>query len=553
MVGRERRRDDFGGLVAVLRLAPVSSMAASSETERPPRRPKSRRSPLRPSALPRPRVARRSTVIALLACTAAGGSAVPALAVIVATPTCNGKTATIYRGSGHAGTDGAPGSPMKVTGTDGADVIVGDSGKDQLLGGGGDDTICGGDGNDQVFDGAGADWVDGESGDDELFAGHGTDTLAGGDDRDTVSYVGRTRGLSITLQGTSDNGIADEDDTIAADVENAKGGSGDDHIGGSGVANLLMGGAGDDTISGYDGADSISDGPGTDAVEGGNDNDTLVAGLGRDDLSGGSGTDLASYAARTTGVLAVLAVDAPVSEDQFLDPESGAPDVENLRGGSGHDNLYGSPGENVINGAGGDDVLSGLDGDDVIYDGPGKDEVYGDDSNDAGVGDDLLVAGTGADDYRGGGGFDRVSYRARTQPVTAGIAAEAGVSGQENEGDTLQASVEGIHGGSGDDTLVGDPGNNTLWGGPGDGVDVLQGLGGDDTLFGEGGPDALEGNDGADHLFGMTGDDVFDLTADGASDVAYCGGGADKLTNGGDLLEPADVYDPTACEDVPQQ
>lgn len=177
-------------------------------------------------------------------------------------------------------------------------------------------------------------------------------------------------------------------------------------------------------------------------------------------------------------MVAVLAADAPHSEDKFLDPESDAPDVENLRGGS----------------------------------------HYGDDANGGGSGDDLLVAGTGDDVYEGEGGFDRASYRARSQPVSVGIEAEEGLAGEE-----VRGSVEGVHGGSGNDILQGNPD-----------------------------PDNLYDGGGADQLFGMTGDDVLDLTSDRASDAAYCGDGSDSVTNGNTLLEPIDVYDGD-CEEIPQQ
>ncbi|HEX8102163.1 MAG TPA: calcium-binding protein [Solirubrobacteraceae bacterium] len=491
--------------------------------------------------------------LALLALALLAGALLsePAAAVVVGPPSCNGKAATIFRGSGHAGTDGAAGDPMKVTGTSGADVIVGDTGKDVLRGASGDDTICGGGGNDLLVDGSGADWVDGEDGGDLLFAGQGTDRLGGGDGRDAVSYEGRTGDVWIALGGTSNNGIAGENDTIADDVESAKGGNGGDHIDGSDGPNLLTGGSGSDTIRGHDGNDKIYDGPGEDAVEGGNGNDTMVAGYDADSMSGGAGTDLVTYAARTYFVVADLAGNAPDSEDTFLDPESDAPDVENLRGGSYHDRLLGNAQANVIHGGGGDDGIAGRGGDDIIYDDAGHDTVYGDDPYSGDSGNDLIVAGTGDDVYEGQGGFDRVSYRARSQPVSVEIGA-AGLAGEEGEGDTVRGSVEGVHGGSGNDILKGSLDDNTLWGGPGDGADRLDGLGGSDTLYGEGGPDDLFDGEGADLLFGMMGDDVLDLTSDGAFDAAYCGAGSDTVINGNTLLEPIDVYD-ADCEEIPQQ
>src|SRR6185312_17495539 len=55
-------------------------------------------------------------------------------AAYAATPTCFGQTATV---TGTAGDDTA------LTGTSGADVIVGLGGNDTISGGGGNDLICG--------------------------------------------------------------------------------------------------------------------------------------------------------------------------------------------------------------------------------------------------------------------------------------------------------------------------------------------------------------------------------------------------------------------------
>jgi hypothetical protein len=80
-----------------------------------------------------------------------------------ATPTCNGKPATIV------GTDGSDNPPGAI-GTKGPDVIVGLGGNDVLEGGPGNDVICGGGGND---------WVEGGQDRSTLFGGAGNDKLLG--------------------------------------------------------------------------------------------------------------------------------------------------------------------------------------------------------------------------------------------------------------------------------------------------------------------------------------------------------------------------------------
>src|SRR5205823_5896663 len=104
----------------------------------------------------------RRVVLALAL--AAGGALVqgaPRVAAQTATPTCDGKPATIVVS--------APG--MTTMGTSGDDVIVGTTGPDTILGGGGNDTICGLGGDDVLVGG---------SGNDRIFGGPGNDSINGG-------------------------------------------------------------------------------------------------------------------------------------------------------------------------------------------------------------------------------------------------------------------------------------------------------------------------------------------------------------------------------------
>ena len=71
--------------------------------------------------------------------------------------------------------------------------------------------------------------------------------------------------------------------TIENLIENAEGGSFNDHITGNTAANTLQGGAGDDTINGMQGMDQL---------EGGAGNDTLITQLDGDSIVGGSGKDI---------------------------------------------------------------------------------------------------------------------------------------------------------------------------------------------------------------------------------------------------------------------
>lgn len=208
----------------------------------------------------------------------------------------NGKTCTIV------GTK----KSEKLTGTSKADVICGLGGNDTINGLGGNDTVDGGSGNDVLSGGVGNDAIDGgkgndtvngqngndsltgDSGNDSLNGGAGNDSLQGetgadvfigGAGTDTAKYSEKTSSLNIDIDSQADDGVAGEKDNIKTDVENITGGSGNDTISGSSVANTLAGGSGNDTISG---------GAGNDSLDGGKNTDTLNGESGSNTCSGGS-------------------------------------------------------------------------------------------------------------------------------------------------------------------------------------------------------------------------------------------------------------------------
>ena len=69
------------------------------------------------------------------------------------------------------------------------------------------------------------------------------------------------------MDGTTGGGETGEADTVGTDVENLKGGAGDDAITGNALANQLEGGAGVDTIAGLGGDDVIDGGAGADVID----------------------------------------------------------------------------------------------------------------------------------------------------------------------------------------------------------------------------------------------------------------------------------------------
>lgn len=421
--------------------------------------------------------------------------------------------------------DGGAGDDL-LDGGDGFDTLDGGSGDDQLFGDAGFDELDGGAGNDLLDGGTGYDTMVGGAGDDTYvvdeyaditfeLAGEGTDTtrsfidhtladnienlvllggaisgtgnaldntltgnalanvLDGAGGSDTVDYGGTTLGVSVNLGSSVGTGSQTGTDQLLS-IENAIGGSGNDTIFGSAVANVLSGGAGNDTLAGLAGNDVLIGGDGEDALAGGTEDDHLIGGAGDDTLFGNSGNDLIEGGAGddyTNGG----------DGDDIIN--GGADDDNVLVGGGGNDTIHGDDGSDGISGSAGNDMLYGDGGNDRIYGGFGLDQMWGgaDDDTMGGLGDnDQMWGGTGSD---------------------------------------------GMNGGGGDDQMFGEAGNDRLYGGLG--ADTLNGGADDDLLVGQGGLDTFvfEANWGHDQISGygldVTGqpfvDEVIDMSALGIS------------------------------------
>src|SRR4029079_6653255 len=96
--------------------------------------------------------------------------------------------------------------------------------------------------------------------------GSGKDTLTGNAGSDTADYSASSVAVRVTLDGAANDGTPGENDSIAADVENATGGSGDDTLRGSAGANKVAGGPGDDDIDPAAGSDEVDAVAGADTV-----------------------------------------------------------------------------------------------------------------------------------------------------------------------------------------------------------------------------------------------------------------------------------------------
>jgi Ca2+-binding RTX toxin-like protein len=384
--------------------------------------------------------------------------------------------------SGNAELDNIQPDVENVIGTPAGDVIAGSPAANRLHGGGGDDTLSG--------------------------LG-GADELTGGDGADVADYEERSASVTVTLNGSSTSGNADDGpagarDAIADDVEDIWSGSGDDTLTGSSEDNVVDGGPGADEITGLGGSDAVDYSA----------RDVPVA-VWLDGSSDSGGPEDGPEGARDTVAI----------------------DVEDVFGGAGDDGLFGNGAANLLDGGEGADFLLG---------GPGSDVLVG-----------------------GGGDFDVVSYEDRAAGVVVTLDGAA-VSGNADDGaagarDVVDRDIEGVFGGAGDDTLTGSGADNLLNGGPG--ADQLHGAGGFDVadysertssvsvrldglptsgnaedgpqqardrvftdvegIFSGSGGDDLMGSAAENLLDAGEGDDRID-SRDSSFDFAVCGPGADE-------------------------
>ena len=240
------------------------------------------------------------------------------------------------------------------------------------------DFIRGNDERNAVSARAGNDTVVTLGGDDTINGNAGGDSILGGTGDDTVTYADRTARVTVSLNSLDGDGEAGESDNIYDDVENLKGGSGDDEL--TGQATLAV----SNNFDGNGGADTLNGGAGDDNADGGAGDDIIIGDPGSDQYLGGSGIDLLDYSDRSGEFTEDL--DVTLAASIFLDdggPADGpagfrdnASGIENLTGGDGNDKLTGAPGKNIIKAGAGDDELRVDDGVQDIADcGAGNDGV----------------------------------------------------------------------------------------------------------------------------------------------------------------------------------
>lgn len=155
-----------------------------------------------------------------------------------------------------------------ITGTSGADLLIGTNKDDVIVSLGGDDEVEGRNGDDIICLGSGADTGNGERGSDKILGEGGADEINGGPRADILHGNGGPDTIRGEEGGDTVNGGGHGDTLFgqgSADV--IRGGAGRD---------LVDGGAGDDRLFGDLGDDHLDGGPQTDVCDGGGGTDTAV-------------------------------------------------------------------------------------------------------------------------------------------------------------------------------------------------------------------------------------------------------------------------------------
>lgn len=396
-----------------------------------------------------------------------------------------------------------------AVGATGDDALSGTAGADLLLGIGGNDTLDGSAGADSMYGGAGNDTYVVDNAADQVIESNSsvhfataartaTTVDAGGIDlvRAAISYVLGNFVENLELMGAAAlNGT------------------------GNSLNNLITGNTAINTLSGGDGNDTLNGGVGADVLLGGAGNDTYVV-----DNSG----DTVQESTALNGTTNAGGNDTVQSSATFnlLDPF-----LENLTltgtaavNGTGNDLanvILGNSGANLLAGGGGADALTGNAGNDTLDGGAGADAMSGGIGNDVYRIDDLndTVIEAAAE------GTDRVesvlSYTLAQNLENLTLTGSAAINGSGNTSNNV------IMGNAAANTLSGDVGNDQLVGGLG--ADTLDGGIGNDILNGGAGNDVMRGGAGNDSYTvnaNSTLDQVDEATAPGSGIDA---GGVDTI------------------------
>ncbi|WP_307731951.1 putative Ig domain-containing protein [Massilia antarctica] len=312
--------------------------------------------------------------------------------------------------------------------------------------------------------------------------------------------------LSIKLSAKDTGGLSASDVfDLAVSIQNLL-------VNGSANADTLAAGDGNDTLNGLAGNDTLSGLGGDDTLDGGVGVDRLIGGVGNDVFVVDGTTDVIVENANEGNDLVKASATYTLSAN-----------VENLTllstalidgtGNAGDNVLTGNAAVNTLYGLGGNDMLDGAAGADKLYGGAGNDVYFVDNAADvvtenAAEGVDLVQSS--------------VAYTLPANLEALRLTALSNVNATGNSVDNLIIGNVGIN------VLNGLGGNDILQGG--DGVDTVTDTAGNNLLDGGNGADILTGGIGNEMLIGGAGNDTI-TSSTGADVIAFNRGDGQDIVN----------------------
>jgi Ca2+-binding RTX toxin-like protein len=344
--------------------------------------------------------------------------------------------------------------------------------------------------------------VDGGSGNDTITGSKLADLLYGVDGIDTLIGID---GADYLYGGNDGDGLYGDYGNDSASVIF------DDILHGEAGNDFLYGDQGKDSLYGTIGNDSLYGGTGNDLVSGGDNDDQLIPGDGVDSIYTGTGNntiyDLGPFDVGGSDIYEDLSGFNTLDFSQVTDSavEITMPaEIGQVLGTPFDDTITGNNVGSIIYGNGGNDWLIGGDGDDQLTGGDGHDRLSGK---------------GGSDIMDGGAGHDTYTYQMLSDLPTEPIPTDSSgidlldfagvVTGGAGLTLTMPVQFEYLVGTSFDDKITGNASANEISGGPGN--DQLFGSDGNDSLRGDDGDDYLEGGTGVDSLLGGNGTDTWDF------------------------------------------
>lgn len=386
---------------------------------------------------------------------------------------------------------------VRLDGGEGDDTLIGGDKGDILIGGGGDDDLRGGLGDDLYeFD------ADDDLGRDSILDDGGVDWLDFGGTTST--------NVSVSLASTALQIVNVRLRLVLAaanQIENVRGGVGDDQLTGNALGNILEGGRGGDRLEGLEGDDLLIGGDGDDtyrfvlSTTGSLGSDMILEDVG---LGGVDTLDFLGTA--STPAVIDLGVGGAQGVHGSLELALvRSASIENVLGTPGDDTITGNSLANRLEGRGGNDTLDGELGDDIYaFD---ADAALGADT----IEEEVLEGGSDTLDFSS----TSTAVGSSGNPLTLSLALAQTVNAfltlTIQNGDAL----ENVTGGSGSDYITGNELGNKLRGGGGD--DTLTGKLGDDILEGGTGNDTLDGGNDDDQYVFVEGDSGNDLLIESAN------------------------------------